>query len=282
MRGPPIVALSMRFAAVPFLIVTCMLGGCRHAPRTGGPLPAPTMPVGFVTVVPTRDDHYAANRSRCRWRVSLAESGVGVIVTQADERARDTGPPLPFPPPSSRLDMYVDAFEMTPDRHVLQVGDRIFIGQDLGEWGGSLDLYDLSGSHIAELASDNTQGVIEMGGRVVSIHGLNHLGMREGTVRFWRREGGTFVSDGERPLDAGPECYVLADDVLWILTASGLWRVAGREVVRVHEVDVAVLYPNSLVVDGAGDVWAGMRWFVLRLRKRGRGFEEQWLAPGPD
>jgi hypothetical protein len=32
------------------------------------------------------------------------------------------------------------------------------------------------------------------------------------------------------------------------------------------------------VVDGAGDLWAGMRRFVVHFKKRGDGFDEEWLV----
>lgn len=227
------------------------------------------VPTGFVVVAkPTEQEISIGNWSYTTWDLAITPDG-GLTITETKNTEPNTGPKLPFALPKTRS---------VARRHVMEFTDGFLVGFDKGEWGGSLDFYEKNGKLVATLATTNTHAVLRIGEGIVSLHGLNHLSLREGSVRFWKRDKEKFVPAGEQELDAGPECFTLSGNVLWVLTARGLWRVSGPQVKRVHEVDTSMLYPQSLVVDRNGDVWAGMRHFVLHFKKHGESFDEEWLV----
>jgi hypothetical protein len=203
------------------------------------------------------------------WQVATAGDG-GITIRATSDLEPDTGPALPFPRSKKRHH---------GRQHVLELPDGFLVGVDRGEWGGRLDFFARDGNRVAKLASTNTNGVVRIADNIISLHGLDHLRMRSGSVRFWTRgDQHQFLPAGEHELDGGPKCFVVAGNLLWVLTSGGLWKIDGREVRRAHAVDVVPLSPSSLVVDSAGDVWAGMRHFVLHFKQRGDGFDEEWLV----
>jgi hypothetical protein len=221
----------------------------------------------FVTVEkPDSEVSWEMDWGSLAWTVMIGSDGVRF--TPTSDLHPNTGPALPFP--RSKRDR--------GRQHVLEVPDGFLVGSDEGEWGGRLDFVARDGKRVATLAEANTHGIVCVADNILSLHGINHLSLREGSVRFWIWTDNQFSSAGEHELDGGPECFTVSGDLLWVLTACGLWKIAGRNVERVHAVEVVPFGATSLVVDSAGDIWAGMRHFVLHFKRRGDGFEEEWLV----
>jgi hypothetical protein len=193
----------------------------------------------------------------------------GIRITTSSDVEPSTGPTLPFPRSKDR---------QQGRQHVLELPDGFLVGSDRGEWGGGLDFFTRDGRRVATLVKTNTNGIVRISDNIISLHGLNHMSMRDGSVRFWTLGTPVPVLASEHRLDGGPECFVVSGDLLWVLTAEGLWRIDGRKVERAHAVDVVPFSPRSLAVDSAGDVWAGMRRLILHFKRRGDAFEEEWLV----
>lgn len=214
-----------------------------------------------------------ANRSRQEWRVSLHE---GKVRIEPDDESR----------PGARQAL---PFKLSPKlfptggwSHSLAVKDGYFVGSDGGEWGGALYWFSSNGKKRRQLAKENVRGLVRSGpDEVFSLHGLNHLGERRGSVR-WFKQGadGQWALSEEKPLDAGPQTFTATGDGAYVMTATSLTKVGpGRQVKVLAPVPTGQLYPNSLVVDAGGALWIGMRHFVLRLVPGEEKVTREWFVP---
>ncbi|PTL78674.1 hypothetical protein [Vitiosangium sp. GDMCC 1.1324] len=234
---------------------------------------AATVPDGWILVPePSEEQVGCANHSRLAWRVSSDKNGVRVEPEPDPEH--DTGARLPFALPK---ELHVGG-----TRHVLAVPDGFLVGSDAGEWGGGLFWFSSDGKTWRQLANENVNGLVQLGpGEVLSLHGLNHLGMRRGAARW-------LVQDAQRQwtvsetkmLDAGPQAFVSTPEALYVVTADSLTRIGrDRQVSVLQPLPTAILYPNSMTADSHGTLWVGMRHFVLRLTPSGKGFSREWFVP---
>lgn len=168
-------------------------------------------------------------------------------------------------------------------RHVVRLNDGWLIGYGGGEFGGSLWWYTAptSGHRIAE---GNVVAVVPMahGREALVFGGLAHMGTDQG--RVFR-----FTASPERPelrlvsdLAASPQAVVAeSEQSALVLTTRQLWRVpAAGAAESLCALDSRFLYPRSVAVLPSGEVWVGMRHFVVRLKPAGGGScDVQWFAP---
>lgn len=255
------------------LICIALLAACKREPTTPaitntGGAAVSVVPPGWVAIVPDDERRHCANYANDEYAVKT--DGTAVTFTEKTKHEPDTGPALPFTPkaPAER-----------GRRHVLAVADGFVIGFDAGEWGGSLWWYSKDGAQSTKLADENVHGLVAFGADAVgAIEGLSHMGTSEGRVR-WIERGGGWHGAGETKLDAGPSTFVAASDALYVLTTESLQRVGkDRKAVSIQPVTTAQMYPDSMAIDAAGELWIGMRQFVLRMTPAGGKYKETWLV----
>ena len=70
-------------------------------------------------------------------------------------------------------------------------------------------------------------------------------------------------------LDAGPDTYVATQGGAWIVTPGALWRVTPEHAEKRRDLDTGSLDANSIVEDGKGGVYIGMRGYVVHVNERG-------------
>jgi hypothetical protein len=224
---------------------------------------------------PSQEFLDCANGSQHEWRVSLHEGKVRI--EPDDVSRRDARPPLPFKLPP-RL------FPTGGWSYALAVKDGYFVGSNGGEWGGALYWFSANGKKRQQLAKENVRGLVAVSpDEVLSLHGLNHLGMRRGSVR-WFKQGadGQWALSEEKPLDAGPDSFTATGDGVFVVTATSLTKIGpGRQVKVLEPLPTWMLYPNSIAVEAGGGLWLGMRHFVLHLVPRGEKFTREWFVPSP-
>ena len=241
--------------------------------RTPSP-PDPGLPDGWsILPAPSERELMCANHSDDEWRVAI--DATGVHLTKAAQREPSDGPQLPFTLPQGTL--------ADGRRHVLAVADGFLVGTDAGEWGGALQWFSKDGTRHAQLADANVRGLVALGANeVLVLEGLNHLSLREGTARWVVHDHGTWRSAHTAQLDAGPSALVAAADAVYTVTPSSLTRIKrDRTVEIVQPIDTTYLYPDSMAVDATGQLWIGMRHYVVRLTPAGARYTVAWLARGP-
>jgi hypothetical protein len=167
-------------------------------------------------------------------------------------------------------------------RYVVRLDGGWLVGYGGGEFGGSLWWYSgpKSGRRIAV---GNVVDIIPtaQGREALVFGGLAHMGIDQGRVfRFTDTAGPELrlVSD----LKASPQAAVAGSEAsVLVLTTRKLWRVpAGGIAESLCDLESTHLYPRSMAILPSGDVWVGMRHFVVRLRPNGDGScDVQWFAP---
>lgn len=214
-----------------------------------------------------------ANRSQHEWQVSLHEGKVRIEPNAVSRRGARQALPFKLPP---------KIFPTGGWSHSLAVKDGYFVGSDGGEWGGALYWFSANGKKRRQLAEENVRGLVASGpDEVLSLHGLNHLGERRGSVRWFKQDAdGQWALSEEKPLDAGPHTFTATGDGVYVMTATSLTKIGpGRQVNVLAPVPTEQLYPNSIVVDAGGALWIGMRHFVLRLVPGGEKHTREWFVP---
>lgn len=254
-----------------------MVASCKSDPalppvaNVGGPQVS-AVPAGWVAIEPDDERLRCANHASDEWQVAI-ENGT-VAFAESKEPEADTGPALPFEPKP--------APEERGRRHVLAVSDGFLVGFDAGEFDGGLYWYSTDGTKATKLADQNVHGLVAFGpDRAASIEGLSHLTSSEGNVR-WVEHAGSWRSGALTALDAGPSTFVATTDAIYVVTKQSLMRVGkDRKAVAIQPMRTAQLYPDSMAIDPRGELWIGMRQFVVRLTPSGNRFTETWLVREP-
>jgi hypothetical protein len=167
-------------------------------------------------------------------------------------------------------------------RYVVRLSGGWLIGYGGGEFGGSLWWYAAPGAG-RRIGEGNVVDILPVaGGREALVFGgLSHMGIDQGRVfRFTTTTEPELrlVSD----LGASPEVAIAeSDESALVLTTRQLWRVAvGGRAERLCALESVYLYPRSMTLLPSGEVWVGMRYFVVRLKPSSDGkCDVQWFAP---
>ncbi|HEX8700833.1 MAG TPA: hypothetical protein VF815_18455 [Myxococcaceae bacterium] len=239
-----------------------------------GAVIAATPPEGWRQVSePSQALLDCANHSQHEWWVSVHEGKVRIEPNDLSRRSDKRQLPFKLPP---------KIFPMGGWSHSLAVKDGFFLGSNGGEWGGALFWFSADGKKHRQLAKENVRGLVASGpDEVLSLHGLNHLGSRRGSVR-WFKQGtdGQWALSEEQSLDAGPYSFNATGEGVYVVTATSLTKIGpGRQVKILEPLPTWMLYPNSIVEDAGGALWIGMRHFVLRLVPGGEKRTREWFVP---
>lgn len=237
-----------------------------------------TMPPGWVsTAEPSGpfDEHsklYEANHSSHEWRVS-APTGRLEIRNEGKRTREESG--LAFPPHFHRTkDMIGRAMTVRAD------GDWL-IGFDAGEFGGGLWWTSQDGKRTKLLTRENVQAFVRRDKDVIVFTGLSHMGYDRGAAYLFR----STINDGKitriADLDSAPSAALLENNgsVLIAVSNGVVTLQPDGSVVRLYKHEnMRILYPNSVAGEESDAIFIGMRFYVLRLHRRGDGiFESTWF-----
>jgi hypothetical protein len=247
----------------------------------GGDL-SPAVLTGFVALShrPSPEDLQCANYSRSEWTVSYENGSVRALKSDSGHMDK-----LPF--------NYQRSEDRAGDRYVERVSDGWIVGFDAGEFGGALWWFSPSGDRSERLSppmnapahpkdifkAENVHGFARYGTDLLVFMGLDHLGGRSGRVFRLVREAGRWELLPFTVLDGTPNAWVVNHDGVVILTNSALWlALSNNQVRKLCSLDLAGLHPNSMVQGSDGDIYIGMRRYVLRLRKDGSNWIDTWFV----
>ena len=127
--------------------------------------------------------------------------------------------------------------------------------------------------------AENVRGFARYRTDLLVFMGLDHLGGRSGRVFSLVREAGRWKLRPFTVLDGTPNAWIVYNDGIIILTGSALWFAqSNRQARKLYGLDLAGLYPNSIVQGPEDDIYIGMRHYVLRLQKNGSNWIETWFV----
>jgi hypothetical protein len=170
--------------------------------------------------------------------------------------------------------------EMIGSRSLLRTADGWLVGFDGGEFGGGLWWFNSEGDENQKLLSENVHAIYHTRDGVFVLVGLAHLSLNSGKIyEFTETAEGvrvTRVAD----LVGSPEASTVDSDGRFVVaTPRSVVAVdRGRNVRELYKSGEDLTYPTSVVVDANGDIFVGMRFFILRLVPGNNGdYRPQWL-----
>jgi hypothetical protein len=230
------------------LVVLLLCSGSAIYAQTSDP-PAP----GWVAFQPTKDDLWCANYSKEAWRVTLNSDNSSILVSKFEDNRR----------------------------HVIKVRDGRLVGEDNGEWGGSLVWISKDGRRRKWLSDENVHGFVKTSAGVLVIVGLAHLSLNHGAVLQYV-DGPGRKKRVKEFVDLGwaPRAFMLeSPDSVIVLTRDGFVRVhASGRVESIFRRVYGLLHPNSFTLSPNGVFHVGMRHFITRLTPSAGTYKEEWFV----
>jgi hypothetical protein len=235
------------------------------------------MPAGWV-VYPAREPNseamQCANYSRLEWRVAPSETRAPQITLR----------PQPYGSKSSKLEL---PYGVKAQRGMLGVESSLkiqngsLLGFDGGEFGGGLWFAGLNGE-TQQLSAENVHGFMETPQGVLVFVGLAHLGLDSGRVLIvpYAVKSPTDLRTFAE-LDGSPEAFTkLASDSALVVTNRGISRISPTGLPEpLITTRFGGLYPNSVASTANGDIYVGMRLFVVRVVNESGKYNQEWLVP---
>lgn len=214
---------------------------------------------------------HQANYSRQEWDVTLAHGHpTAYLLSGGMSHAH-----LPF-----RIAFNT---ERRGDQFAVRVSDGWLVGFNAGEWGGSLWWFSPDGRRRYKVSDDQVISFVQTPMGLLAPEGLAHLTHSDGKIiRLTRTAHGHWQSADFAALGDAPYAAALdTDGSLVVITLRRLvWVLPTGEVRVLLQNGVwSWLYPNSMVRDGAGDFYVGMRRYVVRIKTGPAGIRLDWLLP---
>lgn len=198
-----------------------------------------------------------AAESKCIWKVDLnpADGRIGIAAIDWTER-------------------------QSPDEVRLQTEAGTLVGIDHGEWGGSLSLIGANGTESKTLLNMNVRKLLPTNEGVLVFTGLRHLSFDKGALWVFeknRTRGWSvrLLAD----LTAAPDFAIVAGKHILIVDSRGFssFNQEGK-LMREASLPLKGLHPYSATEDVKGEVYLGLRGFVVRLTPSNSGYSQEWFS----
>ena len=216
------------------------------------------------------DDLLCANYSLDEWYLKIESGKLRISLSLEEERPA-------FPPRFTLTE------EMKGKPVVARASNGWLVGFDAGELGGGLWWTSENGREKKKLSNENIHAIAPRGKELLVLAGLAHGATDEGKVYSYQsatQQAGNL--DQIADLSSAPgAALVEKDGSVLIATQTRIVALDGSNQLRVlfQNNDMSLLYPHSIAEDAAGNIFVGMRYFILRLRRNAGGeYTPQWYA----
>lgn len=176
--------------------------------------------------------------------------------------------------------------EMTGTPVVARAGDGWLVGFDGGlrGSGGGLWWSSENGREKKQLTDENVRAIVTRGNDLLVLTGMAHLAIDIGKVYSYQPTidaAGTLVlvvdlgsAPGAAMVDKSGTVLIATHTRIVALDSSNKMRVL------LQNNDMSLLYPHSIAEDPAGNIFVGMRFFILRLRPGAAGadYTPEWYV----
>src|SRR5262249_10255619 len=150
---------------------------------------------------------------------------------------------------------------------LLRTTDGWLIGFDAGEFGGGLWWFNRNGRDAKKLLPQNVHAIYKTPDGIFVLAGLAHLSQDTGEIDQFIETPDEISLRFIATLRGSPEASVMrSDGQIVVATMHSVLLV--DHVGKVHELYKSgedLVYPTSVVVDGQGNIFVAMRFFVLQL-----------------
>jgi hypothetical protein len=172
--------------------------------------------------------------------------------------------------------------EMIGTRTVLRTMDGWLVGFDGGEFGGGLWWFSRNGQDIKKLPTNNVHAISKTPDGIFVLEGIAHLSLDTGAIDRFIETPDEISLQFVANLKGSPEAStVRSDGQIVVATMHSVLLVDHfGHVNEIYKSGEDLVYPTSVVVDGQGNIFVAMRFFVLQLVPNNGRYDPQWLMPG--
>jgi len=162
------------------------------------------------------------------------------------------------------------------------IPDGYFIGEDLGEYGGTFTFYPLNGQSY-KITDCNPIGMFTIGSDIYLLEGISHLLLNDGNIFNVKMNNGKWEQGDSFKLKGSPMAFTFKGDTLYVITDVAIIEVnktsnASAELKTImlaeHEF-MQDLFPNS-VVEANNILYIGMRGGILTYNLKSK--ESKWYV----
>ncbi len=159
----------------------------------------------------------------------------------------------------------------------VQFAGGTLVGEDRGEWGGSLSVLEGSSQSPREILSKNVLQVFPMRGGIVVITG--DLPANEGSIWFYSNaEGHGWSIQKKLDLHGYPKIAGNSGDRILLAYGDSVSILEGFNERQIAVLPLPDLQPNSIAQDAKGNIYLGMNAFVVRLVSDRESYSQQWFT----
>lgn len=167
------------------------------------------------------------------------------------------------------------------DHHVelrMETPSGILIGEDRGEWGGSLSLLDAKGAPPKKILDKNVLRILQEKSAFLVITGS--LPANEGSVWLYSNVGSRgWLIEKKTDLHGYPNVIQKSNDGILLVDGDGVYLLNDAFKVRqLADLPLMQTHPNSIAEDSSGAIYVGMEAFVVRLVPDHSGYTHEWFA----
>lgn len=170
--------------------------------------------------------------------------------------------------------------EMAGSPSLLRTADGWLVGFDGGEFGGGLWWFNNDGDENRKLLSDNVHTILQTSHGVFVLVGLLHLSLDEGKIYQFTETAEEVRVTLFATLDGSPEASTVDPDGQIIVATEKTVESIDHsgKVSKLYASGEELTYPTSVVVGENGNIYVGMRFFVLMLARTGNAsYRPEWL-----
>jgi hypothetical protein len=207
----------------------------------------------------------------------------GSVIVSLEEGSVRIGKPPDEEPQQDPLPQHLKlSKEMVGGHSLLRTADGWLVGFDDGEFGGGLWWFNSEGDQNRKLLSENVHSIYRSPDGILVLVGLAHLSLDSGKLYRFTETTEEVAVKLVADLGGSPEASALdPEGRLVVATPRSVVAVDYTgNVFRLYKSGENLIYPTSVVIDSTGNIFVGMRFFVLRLVPGNNAqFQPQWLMP---
>lgn len=163
----------------------------------------------------------------------------------------------------------------------MQTATGILVGENHGEWGGSLQLLDAKGDPPKQILDKNVLQMFQVQSAVLVITG--NLPANEGSLWLYSNmHGQGWAIEKKADLKVYPRAIGKSNGGILLVSSDGVYLVNdGFKILQLAALPLLDIGPNSVAEDTRGAIYIGMKAFVIRLVPNQTGYAHEWFTePG--
>ncbi len=165
----------------------------------------------------------------------------------------------------------------SPDTLQLEFAGGTLVGENRGEWGGSLLVKENGNGNSREILSENVLKMYPMRDGVVVVTG--RLDANEGSVWLYSEAAGhSWQINRKAHLHGYPRTIGKKGDRILFAYGDAVSMMEDFRERQIATLPLLETYPNSIAQDANDNIYIGMDGFVVRLLSDRQSYSQQWFT----